>query len=146
MSASGTSWSYSELFTFLLKELPIGWNVLILEQMITPQGPRSYVGTHTLNLSAKAVDGLCHEIDELTPCLTNNIILTRYHLCHLVFFLVFFFFSTTHPLLLPPTTYVAKVEILTLELCIFRDNLRKSRTRRMSKLSPWTCNLLSFLG
>jgi hypothetical protein len=47
---------YSELFTFLLKELPVRWDVLILEETVTQQGPRSYLGTHTLNLSAKKID------------------------------------------------------------------------------------------
>ena len=47
---------YSELFTFLLKELPVRWDVLILEETVTQQGPRSYLGTHTLNLLAKKID------------------------------------------------------------------------------------------
>lgn len=38
------------------KELPVRWDVLILEETVTQQGPRSYLGTHTLNLLAKKID------------------------------------------------------------------------------------------
>jgi hypothetical protein len=72
----------------------------------------------------------------MTLCLTNNIILTSRHLSLLVFFLVF---STTHLPLLPPSTYVAKLEILTLEVCGFRDSLSKSKISNSSFPSKGEC-------